>query len=94
MAAEELDALLGHKLRQRVRGGSQVEQAPVPGLRQPSLIISVAVKKDALMVPEHLPEKVHERGVKVLRSLQPFGELIQRLRHDGVQDQIGPRDRV
>ena len=94
VALEEGDGLFGHQLRQGVGGGGEVQKASRLGLLDPGFVVTVAVKEDPLVGLEGFLEQGGQGGGEVFGSFQAVSEPFQFLGHHGVEDDVGPGDRV
>ena len=94
MLDEEVHVFLGGVDRQSVRCGFQVAEATLFRLGDPGVIISVAVENDPLMVGKDLFDELFQIRLEILGLFQLVGKLLQFLRHDGVQSNVGTGDRL
>ena len=94
MLDEEVHVFLGGVDRQSVRCGFQVAEAPLFCFCDPGVIISVAVEDDPLVVGKDLFDELFQIRLEILGLFQLVGKLLQFLRHDGVQSNVGTGDRL
>ena len=94
MAGEHLHVFLVEQVGHTVGGGGQVEKPTGFGLFNPALIVAVAVKEDALVLANDVPENVVDFRHPILGLFQAVGVLAQGLRHSGVEHHVGAGDGV
>ena len=95
MGRQHLDVLLFQKLRDRIRCGAQVEQAPLlHSLPDPCVIVAIPIENDPLMGLDGALDQLMQGGVEVLRALQFIRVELQRLGHRGVEHDVGTGDAV
>jgi hypothetical protein len=73
---EQRHVLVGEVIRQRFRRRAQVQQTAAFGLRQPGVVIAVAVEYNALVVGNSLLYKLVQSLFKVSRALKLIGKLL------------------
>ena len=95
LGRQHLDVLCLQQLRDRVRRGTQVEQAPLLcGLPDPCVVVAISVEDDPLVCRDGALDQLVQGGVEVLRLLQLVRIELQRLGYRGVEHDVGTGDGV
>ena len=77
MACEQRDIFGLEIVWNTIRCCPQIQQSPSLRLLNPVLVIAVAVKDDALVLPDDTADQIVQSSFKILCSLQCVGILTQ-----------------
>ena len=92
MRFKERNVLVGYIVRQAIGRGGQIAQPAAGGLLHPGIIVAIAVKDNALVRADGIPDQGMQGILKAIGLFQDIGILAQRLGHGRIEGDVAARN--